>query len=174
MDHEFNKGYDIALVSGLAKAVADSFDFVITFDGDGQHLPADIGNILSELFNGADIVVGVRSRVQRLSEALFSLLSTKLWGISDPLCGVKGFRVSKLATVDIMHSYFSVGTELVIRGARSDWEIRQVPVITRERTDQSRFGSGIYANWLITKAMLLGLFRARAFISKQIVEIKTR
>jgi len=174
VDHVTNQGYDNALVSGLSKAVADSFDFVITVDGDGQHQPADIRLVLNELLNGADVVVGIRDRVQRFSEALFSLLSKKLWGISDPLCGVKGYRVSKLAGIDSLNSYPSIGTELAIRALRSGWEIRQVPVITRERRDQSRFGSGIYANWFVIKAMLMSVFKARAYTSKQIVVTDTR
>jgi len=163
VSHESNSGYDKALASGLSKAIAEGFDYAITADGDGQHQPKNIETVLFELSDGADLVVGIRSNFQRLSEALFSILANRLWGISDPLCGMKGYRLSKLRSIDSLHSYPSIGTELLIRAVRSEWCIKQIFVITRDRKDQSRFGSGFYANWLILRAMLLGIFRAKAF-----------
>jgi glycosyltransferase involved in cell wall biosynthesis len=161
--HRLNSGYDKALASGLARAVAEGFDFAITADGDGQHQPTNIETVLCELSDGADLVVGVRDRFQRFSETLFSILASRLWGISDPLCGMKGYRLSRLRGVNSLQSYSSIGTELVIRAVRSGWNIKQIPVSTRDRKDQSRFGVGVYANWVILRAMLLGLFRAKAF-----------
>ena len=163
VSHELNRGYDKALASGLERALAGGFDFAITADGDGQHKPANMETVLCKLSDGADLVVGIRDRFQRFSENLFSILAKRLWGISDPLCGMKGYRLSKLRSVDSLHSYSSIGTELLIRAVRSGWSIKQVPISTYDRKDQSRFGEGFYANWLVLWAMLLGMFRAKAF-----------
>lgn len=163
ISHELNRGYDKALATGLARAVAEGFDFAITADGDGQHQPTNIETVLYEFLDGYDLVIGVRDRFQRFSETLFSILAKRIWGISDPLCGLKGYRLSKLRSVDSLHSYSSIGTELVIRAVRSGWNIRQIPITTHDRKDQSRFGGGLCANWLILRAMLLGIFRAKAF-----------
>jgi len=167
VSHAVNRGYDAALASGLAKAVAEEFDFAITVDGDGQHEPAHIESLLRELLDGADLVVGIRRRFQRVSETLFAGLATVLWGISDPLCGMKGYRLSKLKGVGRLCSYPSIGTELAIRAARSGWNIREVPVTTRDRQGRSRFGEGFYANWLIFRAMMLGLVCARTYTAKE-------
>lgn len=162
VSHAVNRGYDNALATGLEKAVAEQFDFAITLDGDGQHEPLLIESFLFELMDGADLVIGIRDRYQRVSERVFAKTAKILWGISDPLCGMKGYRLSKLKGIDCMCSYPSIGTELAIRAVRSGWNIRQVAVKTRERNGKSRFGAGLYANWLILRAMLLGLFRAKA------------
>lgn len=162
VSHEVNRGYDNALATGLAKALAEEFDFAITLDGDGQHEPMLIERFLFELMDGADLVVGSRDRCQRVSEKIFAALAKILWGISDPLCGMKGYRLSKLRGIGSLCSYPSIGTELAIRAARSGCNIRQVPMKTRDRHDRSRFGVGLYANWLIFRAMCLGLFRAKA------------
>jgi len=163
ISHPVNIGYDAALSTGLAKAAAEEFDYAITVDGDGQHEPACIESVLNELIHGADLVVGNRDRCQRLSESLFAWFTRILWGISDPMCGLKGYRLSKLRGVHSLCSYRSIGTELTIRGARSGWIVRQVPVTIIERKGQSKFGSGFYANWLIFRAMLLGVMFARSF-----------
>lgn len=160
--HEANCGYDAALASGLARAIAEGFDVAITVDGDGQHDPSRIESVVREFEDGADLVVGVRDRLQRVSETLFARVANVLWGISDPLCGMKGYRLSKLRAVGSLCTYPSIGTELTIRAARSGWDIRQVPVATRERKGSSRFGSGIRANWKIFQAMLRGLSWSRS------------
>jgi len=167
VSHAVNRGYDAALASGLAKALAEEFDFAITVDGDGQHEPARIESLLDALLDGADVVVGIRGRFQRMSETLFASLAVLLWGISDPLCGMKGYRLSKFKGVGILCSYPSIGTELTIRAARSGWNIRQVHLSTRDRKGRSRFGEGFYANWLIFRAMLLGLVWARAYATNK-------
>lgn len=163
VSHRTNRGYDKALASGLERAAAEGFDFAITADGDGQHIPIYVNTILHELARGADLVVGVRDRFQRFSEKLFSILSKRLWGISDPLCGMKGYNLSKLKYLGSLHSYTSIGTELLIRAVRSEWKISQIPIHTVDRKDQSRFGVGVYANWMILRAMLIGFFSAKAF-----------
>jgi glycosyltransferase involved in cell wall biosynthesis len=162
VSHAVNLGYDNALATGLEKAVAERFDYAITLDGDGQHDPLLIESFLFELMDGADLVLGIRDRYQRVSEKIFAKTAKILWGISDPLCGMKGYRLSKLKSIDSMCTYPSIGTELAIRAVRSGWNIRQVAVKTRERNGKSRFGAGLYANWLILRAMVLGLFRAKA------------
>jgi glycosyltransferase involved in cell wall biosynthesis len=166
VSHEANRGYDYALATGLARAVAENFDFAITVDGDGQHDPERIQDFINELLYGADVVIGIRDRFQRISERVFAGMTKILWGISDPLCGMKGYRLSKLNASGGLCSYRSIGTEIVIRAARSGWSIRQVSVKTRDRNGRSRFGAGFLANWLIFRAMGLGLFRAKAYAPK--------
>jgi glycosyltransferase involved in cell wall biosynthesis len=171
--HKTNRGYDAAIASGLAKAITEGFDIAITVDGDGQHVPSRIETFVREFRKGADLVVGVRDKLQRVSEMLFARVADHLWGISDPLCGMKGYNLSKLKAIPSLCTYPSVGTELVIRAARSGWHIRQVPVLTRERKDCSRFGSGFYVNWLIFRAMMMSLVLARACpLMKKAAEMK--
>jgi glycosyltransferase involved in cell wall biosynthesis len=161
--HGVNRGYDAALASGLARAMTEGFDFAITVDGDGQHDPSRIDGVLRELVDGADLVVGVRDHFQRVSESLFAYVANVLWGISDPLCGLKGYRLSKFRSIGSLCTYPSIGTELTIHAARSSWDIRQVPISTRERQGSSRFGSGLRANWLIFRAMTQGIFWRHIF-----------
>ncbi len=168
VEHKVNLGYDMTLASGLAKAVAEDFELAITVDGDGQHKPADIETILDELFDGADLVIGSRDRLQRFSERIFSWLSKKLWGIDDPLCGMKGYRIQNLTDIDSLYSYPSIGTEIAIGAVCCGWDVRQVPVSIRDRKDESRFGGGIRANWLISKAMLIAVLRHGPCLRKKL------
>lgn len=156
-----NQGYDSALSTGIAMAIEKDFDYAITIDADGQHNPSIIMKFVDKLTNNTDLVVGVRDTFQRPSEFLFARITKLLWGLSDPLCGMKGYRLSKLRLFDCLCSYNSVGTELTIRALRSGWIFQEVSIETSVRTDKSRFGSGFYANLKVLKAIILGLLMAQ-------------
>lgn len=161
--HDCNRGYDAALQTGLFKAIELGCTYAITMDADGQHNPAGIEPFKAVLLQGADLVVGVRDRHQRFSESLFALTGRLLWSIADPLCGMKGYRLSHLKRLGHFDSYNSIGTEYALRCARSHLRICSVPVVTRERTGASRFGLGFKPNLRILRAMAIGLIKAKGF-----------
>jgi len=158
--HPLNQGYDKALESGLFKAIEHGFGYAITLDADGQHLPKTVHAFKTELTNGADLVIGTRDHHQRLAEFVFAIVGKAVWGIADPLCGMKGYRLCHLAKLGHFDSYRSIGTEFAIRCARSRLNLRQVQVPTQIRAGSSRFGSGLRPNYRIFRAMLIGLFKA--------------
>lgn len=161
--HPMNRGYDKALESGLFKAIELGFRYAVTLDADGQHFPQTLLAFKTELSKGADLVIGTRDHHQRLAESVFAILGKSLWGMADPLCGMKGYKLSHLEKLGHFDSYRSIGTEFAIRCARSRLELRYVPVPTRDRTGSSRFGSGFRANYKIFRAMVIGLFKATSF-----------
>jgi glycosyltransferase involved in cell wall biosynthesis len=163
--HERNRGYDAALESGLFKAIELGFDFAITVDADGQHNVSVINDFKRELSSGADLVVGVRDKCQRFSEKVFSVVGYFLWGIRDPLCGMKGYKLDVLLRARSFSSYDSIGTEFSVRCAKSDLQIASLPVLTRSRVGESRFGSGLISNVRIIIALLKVILFSRPFKS---------
>jgi len=138
--HEINRGYDQALNSGFVRAAELDCEYVITVDADGQHDPRILGEFIQLLDNGADVVVGIRDRLQRLAEHMFARIAFAKWGIRDPLCGMKAYRAALYRDLGHFDSYDSIGTELMIYAARRHKSIAQIPLKTRERTDAPRFG----------------------------------
>jgi glycosyltransferase involved in cell wall biosynthesis len=161
VSHSNNQGYDAALQTGLFKAIDLGCTFAITIDADGQHTPLGIEPFKVALLQGADLVVGVRDRHQRLSESIFAAVSKLLWSIADPLCGMKGYKLSHLKRLGHFDSYQSVGTEFALRCARSGLQVNSVRVKTLERTDVPRFGSGFMPNYRILRALIIGILKAR-------------
>ena len=157
--HAINKGYDEALNSGFQTAATLGCEFVVTIDADGQHAPELIDKYVELLADGADVVVGFRNEYQRFAERCFALMTRKLYRISDPLCGLKGYRMSVYNTLGHFDSYGSIGTELTLFAARSGCRIKQVPIVVSDRKGPSRFGPMLSANYKIFRAMLLSLFR---------------
>ena len=159
--HMRNMGYDAALETGLFHAIKLGFCYAITMDGDGQHMPETIELFKKRLEGGADLVIGIRDRHQRFAEALFALVGKYIWGVEDPLCGMKGYRLKLIADIGYFDSYKSIGTEFTLYAARSGYRIYQVPITTCERRGTSRFGVGLKGNWKIIKALAKGLMTTK-------------
>lgn len=159
--HAVNKGYDAALESGFRKAAELGCVFVITIDADGQHDPLLLGKFCNLLDGGADIVVGNRNERARLAEYCFAFLTKILYGLDDPLCGLKGYRMSIYTALGHFDSYDSIGTELALFAVRNGFRMEQVPIIVHDRVGTPRFGRRLYANYKIFRAMFLSFFAIR-------------
>lgn len=157
--HTHNQGYDASLNSGFRRAAELGMDGVVTIDADGQHDPQLIKQCLDLIDGGADLVIGVRQKCQRFSEYCFALIANALYGIEDPMCGFKGYRMPLYCALGYFDSYRSIGTELALFGVRKGYSFRQIPVHMMERRGRSSFGHGIMANYKIFRALFLGLLR---------------
>jgi len=155
--HESCLGYDQALNTGFARASALGCEYLITMDGDGQHDTAVVSAFVRELDAGADAVVGIRDRRQRIAEHFFGWVGAIKWSIRDPLCGMKAYRVAVYRELGYFDSYGSIGTELALFAAKRGKRIAQVAVKTRDRADQPRFGRRYQANMRILRALYVSL-----------------
>ena len=161
VSHDVNRGYDAALNSGFVRAANLGCELVVTIDADGQHDPEMLSRFIALLDSGVDVVIGVRNKRQRLAEHCFAFLTSALYGVSDPLCGLKGYRISVYRALGHFDSFNSIGTELALFAARSGYRIEQIPINVGERDGSPRFGRRFYANYKIFRAMLLSLYKVR-------------
>lgn len=166
--HLANRGYDKSLETGLRTAVDLGCDYAITIDADGQHPPNLLDIFIDEFALGADLIIGKRDKKQRWSEELFGLIGRRLWGVDDPLCGMKGYRLAVFAKIHKINSYKSIGTELMIRGIGVGVQIKQVEIKTKRRGGESRFGRGIWPNIMILNSLIFGIFISVFSIKRRI------
>ena len=156
--HTKNLGYDAALQSGFERAAALGATSVITLDADGQHNPELIEKFILQLQQGADLVLGVRNTRPRFAEHVFAWYTRWFYGIHDPLCGMKGYRMEIYHQRGCFDSHQSIGTELMLFAARRGYRIVQLPFIVGERQGLPRFGRLFSANLRIMKALWRGLW----------------
>lgn len=162
ISHPHTQGYDCALWTGLSEASKRQCLVAITIDADGQHPARKIPEFLEKIQDGADVVIGIRPKRQRFAESLFSCVSSLLWRVSDPMCGMKAYRTKVLDSLQFRVRYFSIGTEFVISAVRRGFDVRQIPIDVYQRKEViTRFGNGIEANLRILRALFLGLIWAR-------------
>jgi glycosyltransferase involved in cell wall biosynthesis len=106
-----NHGQAAALLVGLRLARGD---IVVTLDGDGQNVPADIPAMLAAL-EGADLVVGVRqgrqdSRLRLVMSRVANAIRSRCLrdGVRDAGCGLKAMRrdvVDAFIPIRTLYSY---------------------------------------------------------------------
>jgi glycosyltransferase involved in cell wall biosynthesis len=160
VSHKGNRGYDAALNSGFGRAADLGVEFAITIDADGQHNPALIPEFARLLAEGSWAVAGIRPKPARISELVFAAYTRRVYGIHDPLCGMKGYSMSAYRELGHFDSYRSVGTELVLYIARSGHPVVEVDVTISPREGASRLGGRIRGNARIFRSLALALLRS--------------
>ena len=135
-----NLGYDGSLNAGFAEAARRGAGIVLTFDGDGEHDPADVPRLIAPIAQDrADIVAGQRPRLASFAEKIFACYTRLRYGIADPLCGLKAYRRSVYDAVGQFDTVQSIGTELMIKGLHRKFRLALVPIALHRRADISRF-----------------------------------
>lgn len=157
--HSENRGYEAALASGLTEARRLGFTHAITLDGDGQHNSQAIPEFIRALEHGIDLVMGRRDHYQRLSEKIFGIVSNQLWGVSDPLCGMKAYRLALLDRFGPFDSKHLVGTEFALRIVMNKLPFSEVGVETKPRRGYSRYGNALVAEYKIFRALIITLIQ---------------
>jgi glycosyltransferase involved in cell wall biosynthesis len=155
VSHKVNQGYDGALNTGFSHAAEMGCAFIITIDADGQHNPSQLAEMISLLEDGNELVLGVRDRFARIGETIFARGANYLWGVADPMCGMKGYATPLYMRAGYFDRYKLIGTELAIRSIVAGCRKADMSIIVRDRADGPRFGCRLSANYRIVRAMIL-------------------
>jgi glycosyltransferase involved in cell wall biosynthesis len=145
---ETNQGKGAALRVGFEWAVQRGFDSVVCLDGDGQHDPSEIPNLVDKAHTtGAAIVVGTRMLnaenmpwVRRKTNQFMSwLLSrrTKL-KLTDSQCGFRLIRTDVIQSLQITTSRFEIESELLVEAGRGGHRVEEVPIRCIYGTEKSK------------------------------------
>lgn len=150
-----SQGYDAAIRRGMQVAHNKGYSFVITMDADGQHDYNDVGRAAALLASGADIVTTDRAERPRISEKIFCAVSRTLWGIPDPLSGLKGYNLTANSVRSILAEENIAGARLAIKAKHALGAKHQCFTIKiYKRQDQPRYGGALRANIKLLYAML--------------------
>lgn len=127
LTHDKNKGYLEALKTGFQNSEAD---FIVTIDADGEMNPEYIPELLKPLEEDeADLVLGKREKIPRLSERFLSFLAGLKAGVSDTGTGFRAVKTSLAKKMDLF-GVCPCGT-FVLEAKKLGGEIREVSVRTR-------------------------------------------
>jgi glycosyltransferase involved in cell wall biosynthesis len=164
-------GYGAAVQAGVKYGLRRRYAAVVTFDGDGQHDPADIAPLLEAVAAGADLALGSRFLAdgsyrggfnRRVGRAVFSVLSRALTGLSltDPTSGLKalGCRGQALFALARFPDRFPDADALVL-ARRSRLAVAERPARMRPSLNRASMHDGTRAV-AYTFNMLLSLLVA--------------
>lgn len=127
ISHKNNLGKSAGIKTGFTYALSNGFDYVVTIDGDGQHDPAQIPNVLNNVINnGHDISLGYRvgrdtemPNWRRIGKRTLDYTTGLGSGgrITDSQCGFRAFNkkaVNELVS-RLNGSAFTVESEQLIK-----------------------------------------------------------
>lgn len=166
-----NSGQAPALFAGLHSARGD---ILITLDGDGQNVPADIPRLV-EALQTADMVAGVRAeRRDTLLRKMMSRTANIVRGafladgVRDSGCAIKAFRREVVDALIPMRTLYSFMPALA---AAAGFRVTELPVQHRER----RAGTSKYGLWVMLWRPLLDMlgvwwWRHRRFRLPEVAE----
>ena len=138
--HEKNLGYGAAIRTLFRKARAMNADVMLTFDGDGQHDPTEIPDIIQPILEDkADVVVGSRFLHENDEVPAYRRFGIKLLTRLSNNHGEKntdaqsGFRAySKKAIRNLMlhENGMGVSAEILMKAREEGLRVAEVPVQT--------------------------------------------
>lgn len=158
--HPLRLGYDASITHGIQHACDIGFEWAVTMDADGQHAASNLPRVLGSLGGDVDLMVGFREHHARVAEQVMALVFRRYWGILDPLCGLKAYRLDYYRSRR-MHgmTYASIGTEVMLQYLRAGARVVQIPIAIHSRADAPRFGNRIGANARILAALVSSLVK---------------
>ncbi len=135
-----NQGKGVALRHGFEAALAGDCDYVVTLDGDGQHLPEEIDGLVARAEEtGADLVVGVRRIAKMPVRSQFGNLWTR-W-LYRAQTGTKlpdtqsGYRVLRAAALRrlmdrVRWARFETEMDMLFKARRLGMQVATAPIST--------------------------------------------
>ena len=152
----FNLKYAMAVQTGIKYAYNHGYDYVIQFDGDGQHIAKEAEKLLNKMKEtGADIVIGSRymkdgtykqTFFRKIGTVIFSKL-IKLFckkEITDPLSGFQCLNKKVIEKYSNMGEYPEFpDANLVMQMLLEGYKIEEVSVKMRLREFGESMHGGI-------------------------------
>ena len=140
-----NLGIGGAVQTGYKYALYNNYDIAIQFDGDGQHNVEYINQLIEEIKQGNDLVIGSRficdiegfksTKIRRIGIVILSFLIKLCTGkkIKDPTSGFRACnkQIINLFAKDYPNDYPEPDT--AVRIIKKNFKVKEIPVIMNER-----------------------------------------
>lgn len=174
IDLPLNLGIGGAVQTGYLYAYENDYEAAVQVDGDGQHDPAFLNEMVKHLEeHQLDMVIGSRfiemkgfqsSAIRRIGISYFSNLIKLLTGkrITDPTSGLRmvGKRVIKCFAKNYPKDYPE--PESVVLILRKGMKVKEIPVVMKERqggVSSISAGKSVYYMIKVTLAILVERIR---------------
>jgi glycosyltransferase involved in cell wall biosynthesis len=148
--HESRRGYGSAYLAGFAAARGDR---IVMADADLTYDFAEIPRFLEKMDEGADFVIG--NRMAKIHPGAMPWLHRYVGnpvltgilnlffgvGVDDAHCGMRALRRDVLPRLDLRTTGMEFASEMVIRAAKEDLAIAQLPIEYHPREGESKLST---------------------------------
>ncbi len=176
LEHPYNMGIGTSMQTGFLYGLRNGYDIAIQVDGDGQHPPQYIPDLISPILNGeSDVVIGSRylgrggfqsSALRRTGIRFFSLLNLGLTGkkVTDPTSGFRAYNLKAIALVAEEYPPDYPEAESLVLFHKHKIHFMEIPVKMRERQGGSSSINSVrsvYYMLKVTLSMILSKLKRR-------------
>ena len=153
--HPINMGVGAATQTGINLALQKGAKYIVTLDGDHQHLPEDIEHLLTAIKEtNSDMVIGSRfmkpenkipaSRV--FYNKIANLVTFFITGImvSDSQSGMKVLSRKFASTTELNCNGFEFCVEMIRNAARAQRKITEIPISVKYSRDTMQKGQSFF------------------------------
>lgn len=168
--HRENQGAGAATKTAFKAAKRKHADIVVTIDGDGQHNPDEIPQLLAPILKGkADLVIGsrfLRPCLQQMPRYrkfgidvitfLYNLGSKSR--VTDSQCCFRAQNRRLIEAVNITERGFSFSVQVLIQARRRGFTIKEVPVSCIYHSQGSSLNPVIHGLGVALNVIKLRLF----------------
>jgi len=135
--HGQNKGYGASIQTLLSDAKEKNQDILILLDGDFQHNPDEIPQLIKPISEGYDLIIGSRKeqwgnipRYRRLGQRMISYFSRILSrkNLYDSESGFRVFSRNAIEKLELKENGMAVSAETIVRAADKDLRIIEKPI----------------------------------------------
>ncbi len=176
LEHPYNMGIGATMQTGFLFAFQNDYDLAIQVDGDGQHDPKYLKELISPLLKKeSNVVIGSRyleekgfksSFLRRVGIRFFSILCYILSGerVTDPTSGFRAFdkKVVNFFSKEYPSDYPEA--ESIVLLHKKGFVFREIPVIMKERqggVSSINLFKSVYYMVKVTLSMLIGRLKRR-------------
>jgi len=162
----FNVGIGGAMQTGFQYAERQGYDIALQFDGDGQHLAGEIGELLAPLAEGkSDIVVGSRFLaannyrapfLRKVGIRIFSTVLSKVLGmrVTDTTSGFRAANTKVIRFFSRAYPEDYPEVESLVLLHRAGLRIAEVPIRMQERTGGRSSITPVRSAYYMVKVLL--------------------
>lgn len=156
--HFINRGKGAAVSTGINAALKLGAEYAITMDGDGQHDPKDVENIMNKLKKGFDVVLGYRKfsskdipLVKKMHNSFANVLIFFLYNIwvKDSQSGFRGYSKKALLFLDANTDRYEFDSKVLRDVKKNNLKFAEIPVkvyytdYSRNKNNKQTFLNGI-------------------------------
>ncbi len=139
--HRINRGKGAATKTGIVAAQRLQPDVVVTMDGDGQHDPADIENLICPILcDGYDVVLGTRlvngegmPKIKILANTIGNLVTWLFYGmhVTDSQSGFRAYSHYAASIIDTRADKYEYDSKVIREIKNHRLRFMEVPIQVR-------------------------------------------
>ncbi len=153
--HPINLGVGAATQTGINFALRNGAEYIVTLDGDHQHLPEDIEHLLEEIKSkGSDMVIGSRflKRDNKIPTTrifynkIANIVTYLITGVrvSDSQSGMKVLSGKFARANELNCNGFEFCVEMIRNAGRKNFKVSEIPISVKYSKDTMQKGQSLF------------------------------